>query len=113
MSYKKHIVKILKIEQITHDVRRITVQKPKDYKFVPGQATEVSVNKSGWENKKRPFTFTCLNESPFLEFTIKSYKERNGVTNQIGKLKVGDSLIIRDVWGAINYTGPGVFIAGG
>lgn len=113
MSEEKHTVKILKIEKITHDVRRLTIQKPYNYSFIPGQATEVSVNKPGWETKKSPFTFTCLNNSPFLEFTIKIYKERKGVTNQISKLRVGDSLIIRDVWGAINYNGPGIFIAGG
>jgi ferredoxin-NADP reductase len=29
------------------------------------------------------------------------------------KLKPGDEIIIRDVWGAITYKGEGVFIAGG
>jgi ferredoxin-NADP reductase len=29
------------------------------------------------------------------------------------KVKPGDQLIIRDVWGAITYKGKGVFIAGG
>ena len=33
--------------------------------------------------------------------------------NGISKLKPGDDLIIRDVWGAISYKGEGVFIAGG
>jgi predicted ferric reductase len=32
---------------------------------------------------------------------------------KIRKLKHGDELIIRDVWGAIEYKGEGVFIAGG
>ena len=35
------------------------------------------------------------------------------MTNELGKLKPGAELIIRDVWGAINYKGTGVFIAGG
>ena len=29
------------------------------------------------------------------------------------ELKAGDELLIHDVWGAIHYKGPGVFIAGG
>jgi len=41
---EEHIVKILKTEQVTHDVRRFQVEKPAGYKFIPGQATEVSVN---------------------------------------------------------------------
>jgi uncharacterized membrane protein YphA (DoxX/SURF4 family) len=28
--------------------------------FTPGQAKEVSINKKGWQNEKKPFTFTCL-----------------------------------------------------
>lgn len=108
-----HIVKILSIKKITHNVNRYRYEKPDGYSFVPGQATEVSINKPGWKNELRPFTFTCLPGDPFLEFTIKSYFDHNGVTNQLSKLNEGDELIIRDVWGAIEYKGPGYFIAGG
>lgn len=110
---EEHIVKILDITPITHDVRRFRVEKPAGYTFLPGQATEVSVIKPEWKDEKRPFTFTALNSAPYLEFTIKIYTSRNGVTNELGKLVKGDELIIRDVWGAINYKGKGVFIAGG
>ncbi len=110
---EEHIVRILNIEQVTHDVKRFQVEKPAGYSFIPGQATEVSVNTPELKNEKRPFTFTCLNKEPYLEFTIKIYTSHNGVTNELGKLKTGDELILRDVWGAINYKGNGVFIAGG
>ena len=110
---EEHIVRILHTEQVTHDVRRFQVEKPEGYSFIPGQATEVSVNKPEFINKKGPFTFTCLNSDPFLEFTIKIYSQRQGKTNELSKLNVGDELIIRDVWGTIAYKGRGVFIAGG
>jgi len=110
---EEHIVRIIGIKQITHDVKRFRVEKPEGYSFIPGQATEVSVNTPELRNEKRPFTFTCLNREPYLEFTIKIYSLRNGVTNELGKLKPGAELIIRDVWGAISYKGKGVFIAGG
>jgi ferredoxin-NADP reductase len=110
---EEHIVKILRTEQVTSDVRRFQIEKPEGYSFIPGQATEVSVNTPAFRDEKRPFTFTCLTSAPFLEFTIKIYSNRKGVTNELGKLKPGDKLIIRDVWGAINYKGKGVFIAGG
>jgi ferredoxin-NADP reductase len=110
---KEHIVKILDIKQVTHDVKRFQVEKPAGYSFIPGQATEASINTPELKNEKRPFTFTCLNKESYLEFTIKIYSSRNGVTNELGKLKPGAELIIRDVWGAINYKGKGVFIAGG
>jgi len=108
-----HIVKIISIEPVTHNVKRFTVEKPPGYSFKPGQATEVSINTPSLKEEKRPFTFTCLPESENLEFTIKIYDDHDGVTKALGKLKEGDELIIRDVWGAIIYNGPGIFIAGG
>jgi ferredoxin-NADP reductase len=110
---EEHIVRILSIEHVTHDVKRFQVEKPEEYSFIPGQATEVSINTPDLKDEKRPFTFTCLNREHYLEFTIKIYPSHNGVTNELGKLKPGAELIIRDVWGAISYKGKGVFIAGG
>jgi ferredoxin-NADP reductase len=106
-------VRILKVEPVTHDVRRFTVEKPEGYRFEPGQATLVSVNRPEWQTEKRPFTFTSLNEWPELEFTIKIYPDRHGVTDQLGRLEAGDELVIRKPWGTIRYQGPGTFIAGG
>ena len=110
---EEHIVRIISIDQVTHDVKQFRVEKPEGYSFIPGQATEISINTSELRDEKRPFTFTCLNREHYLEFTIKIYPSHNGVTNELGKLKPGDELIIRDVWGAIAYKGKGVFIAGG
>ena len=110
---EEHIVKVLKVENVTHDVRRFTVSKPEGYSFIPGQATEVSVNTKLLKDERRPFTFTGLNDWPTLEFTTKIYTDHHGVTEALGKVKEGDELLIHDVWGAINYEGPGVFIAGG
>ena len=110
---ENHIVKIISVEPVTHDVKRFTIKKPEGYKFTPGQATEVSINTLALKNEKRPFTFTSLNDNEHLEFTIKIYDSHNGVTKELGKLKHGDELIIRDVWGAIEYKGEGVFLAGG
>lgn len=110
---ESHIVKLLSVTPVTHDVKRFRFGKPEGYSFVPGQATEVAGNKPGWEDQRRPFTFTSLNEENYLEFTIKEYAEHNGVTHQLHQLTAGDELIIHDVWGAIEYKGPGYFIAGG
>lgn len=108
-----HTLRIITISQVTHDVRCIRLEKPEGYIFTPGQATEVAINKEGWLSEKRPFTFTCLNDDPYLEFTIKCYNDHDGVTNQVSLLKEGDELIIDEPWGAIVYKGPGYFIAGG
>jgi ferredoxin-NADP reductase len=109
----EHIVKILSIKKVTHDVKSFRMEKPAGYPFIPGQATDVSINKPAWKEELRPFTFTALNDQPYLEFTIKRYADHKGVTDQLHQLVPGDELIIRDVWGAISYKGPGYFIAGG
>ena len=108
-----HIVKIKSIDKVTHNVLQIVTERPQEYLFTPGQATEVSINKDGWKRKRRPFTFTCLPDSDHLEFTIKTYPAHKGVTNRLLKLKKDDELILHDVFGAINYKGEGIFIAGG
>jgi ferredoxin-NADP reductase len=110
---KQHPVIIKSINHITHDVLQIVTEKPQKYTFTPGQATEVSINKSGWKDEKRPFTFTCLPNRDYLEFTIKTYPSHKGVTNELLQFKKNDILILHEVFGAISYKGEGVFIAGG
>ncbi len=108
-----YTVKILDIFSLTHDVKQLKVEKPKGYQFVPGQATEVAINQSGWQDEKRPFTFTSLPSDDYLEFVIKSYRDHEGVTKKIDELIAGEELILDDAWGAIQYHGKGTFIAGG
>lgn len=108
-----HVVKISSINRATHDVLRITTEKPTGYTFVSGQATDVCVNKPQWKNEKRAFTFTSLPSDNYLEFTIKTYPARQGVTNQLLQLSKGDELILHDIFGDISYKGEGLFIAGG
>ena len=110
---ESHIVKIQSIKNVTHDVLQIVMARPANYNFTPGQATEVAINKEGWKEERRPFTFTSLPDASSLQFTIKTYPSHKGVTNELLALKPGDELILHDVWGAISYKGEGVFIAGG
>ena len=110
---QQHIVKVKSVDKVTHDVLKITTEKPQHYIFISGQATEVSINKEGWRNKVRPFTFTCLPDNNYLEFITKIYPSHKGVTNELLNLKINDELILHDVFGAIAYKGEGVFIAGG
>ena len=110
---EEHVVKILNVQNVTHNVKRFTLSKPDNFHFTPGQATDIVINHPDWLKERRPFTFTGLNEWDHLEFTIKIYQDHKGVTNQLGQLKLGDELILHDVWGAINYKGEGSFIAGG
>lgn len=110
---KNEPVKIQTIVHQTHDVLRLVTEKPSELDFVPGQATEIFIDKKGWQNEGRPFTFTCLPKDNFLEFMIKTYPGHKGVTNELLTLQAGDSLIVNDIFGDIAYKGEGTFIAGG
>jgi len=112
-SDKEHVVQILEIENVTHNVKRYKLSKPEKYIFKPGQAIDIGINLPAWKEVRRPFTFTSLNDWDYLEFTIKIYNDHDGVTNQLGKLHAGDELILHDIFGAIHYKSEGVFIAGG
>lgn len=105
--------KILMTEFVTHDVKSFIVEKPKGYSFLPGQATEVSIAEEKWADEKRPFTFTSRRKDDVLQFKLKRYPERDGVTDKLHELDTGDELEIGDAWGSIKYSGKGVFIAGG
>jgi len=109
----KYPVKIRSIAYVTHDVLGIRVDKPAGWAYTPGQATEVFIDREGWKEEGRPFTFTSLPGDDHLEFTIKTYPERNGVTAQLRQLKEGDALLLNDIFGEIAYKGEGLFIAGG
>jgi ferredoxin-NADP reductase len=106
-------LKILSIEFITRDVLQILTERPSSLEFTPGQAADISINKNGWKDEIRAFTFTSLPDDKFLQFTIKTYPERNGVTRELRSLKRKDELLLHGVFGAIAYKGEGVFIAGG
>ena len=104
---------ILMTQFVTHDVRRFILKKPRGFKFVPGQAALVSINKPDLKDDAHPFTPTSLAEDGALEFTIKIYPEHHGLTEKLGQLRPGDELLLGPVFGTLQYTGPGVFIAGG
>ena len=112
-TMRQQLVRIKSIEHINYNVLRIVAEKPQQFNFIPGQATEISVNRNGWEAEKRPFTFTSVPEDDYLEFTIKIYPMLRNVTYEIDELVVNDELILHEVFGEIAYKGEGVFIAGG
>ncbi|MCL3882190.1 FAD-binding oxidoreductase [Marivita sp. GX14005] len=108
-----HKLTLQSIEPVTHDTHHLVFNKPEGFEYTPGQATDLSLDRDGWRDKKRPFTFVNLPSDSTLEFVIKSYPDHDGVTEQIGQMKMTDQVLIEEPWGAIEDKGPGVFIAGG
>ncbi|KAA5542645.1 flavodoxin reductase [Roseiconus nitratireducens] len=117
--YGEHRGRVLHRERVAHHVNLYIVEKPEGFDFRPGQAVELAIDEQGWRERKRPFTLTSLPSNPRLEFIVKTYPtdenpEHDGVTEHLGRdIVVGDRLIFSDAWGAIEYNGPGTFIAGG
>ena len=110
---ENHFVKITHIDYVTHDTLRIITEKPANYTFVPGQATDIVINKTGWLTHRRPFTITSLPTDPYIEFIIKTYPAHDGATDKLLDMKAGDELILHEIFGSLKYKGEGVFIAGG
>lgn len=109
----KHIVKILNTSFITHNVKSFIVERPADYHFIPGQATDVAINSPLLHNELRPFTIVSGVEDDFLEFIIKIYKGHDGITEKMLDTKPGDEWIVHEVFGTLPFKGPGIFLAGG
>ena len=96
-------VKVLFTEFVTHDVKHFIVEKPANYTFQPGQATDIGIVKPGFEDKTSPFTFTSLPNDLILEFTIKCYPDHNRVTKELHSLNPGDEILLIDnPFGTIN-----------
>jgi len=109
-----HIVTILMIEFVTHDVKRFVVSKPEGFTWQPGQGVTLVINQPKWvEEEGRPFTPTGLTSDRVLEFIIKRYAEHQAVTDRLHTLRPGDELLMSDPFGTITYKGPGTFIAAG
>jgi ferredoxin-NADP reductase len=106
-----HLTKILATEMLNHNVKRFQTERPPGFSYTPGQAVLIEIPEM--KGEKRPFTFTGLLSEPHLEFTIKLYHDHHGVTDHLTDYKPGDTLRFGDPWGAIQYRGPGIFMAGG
>ena len=108
-----HTLTLKKIEPVTPDTHHLWFDRPEGLNYRPGQAVDLALDRDGWRDEKRPFTPVSLPEEEDLQFVIKSYPDHDGVTEQIGKLSPGDTVLIDDPWGVIKDEGPGWFIAGG
>ena len=110
---EKHFVKMKSIKKVTHDTLSIITEKPENYSFTPGQATSIAIDRDGWREEKRPFTFSSLPGDDFIEFIIKTYPEHDGTTDKLLHVTPGEKLILFGIFGSIDYKGEGIFIAGG
>jgi ferredoxin-NADP reductase len=111
MSFR---AEILFVEFVTHDTKRFILTKPEGLRWQPGQGIELIIDLPEWRDQEgRPFTPTSGDDDLVLEFTIKQYPEHQGVTKKLHSLHPGDAVLLSEPFGAIQYKGPGTFIAAG
>ncbi|MEK6928823.1 MAG: FAD-binding oxidoreductase [Nanoarchaeota archaeon] len=106
---KEYKLKIIKDEKETEDIKKILVEKPEGFSFIPGHSVMISLPEA--PNEKRPFTITSTNHDDFIEFMIKKYP--GGMSEKLFYLKEGNEIILSDIFGSMRYNGKGIFIAGG
>ena len=105
--------KILHTDFVTHDVSRFILERPDGFDWTPGQGVELAIDRADWLDQGRPFTPTGDPDAPVLEFMIKRYPSRDGVTDRLNDLGHGTPLRMSQAFGTITDHGPGTFIAGG
>ncbi|WP_299651498.1 FAD-binding oxidoreductase [uncultured Tateyamaria sp.] len=108
-----HTMTLRDVAQLTHDTHRYVFGRPANFDFKPGQAAELAICRDGWRDASRPFTFTSLPEDDELEFVIKSYPSKDGVTDELTDIEPGTVFEMDGPFGAIEDKGPGVFLAAG
>lgn len=108
-----YISRLVKKEQITHNVMRFSIQKPMGFRYVPGQAVDLSIDQAGYELDVAPFTIISLEEDQYLEFIIKIRPDRNSLTYRLSNLKLGKVIQVSKPWNTFEYKGSGYFIAAG
>ncbi len=108
-----YAVKLLKKEKVTHDVVGITLERPANYSFAPGQYAELTLERPDRTVEKAPFSFIGLDSDPNLRVAMKTYRGEETISAHIKRLDSGDAVQISEPRNEVVYKGPGVFIAGG
>ncbi len=72
-------VKILDIADVTHNVRRYTLERPEGYAFKPGQATEVSLDETPSPSPRWP-TIRISNSPSRATSTLAAMASPSGST---------------------------------
>lgn len=105
--------KVLSLSTINEDVVLLKTEKPSIFNFKRGQVVDMSIDKPGFELSVGSFTIANTPADEHLEFIIKIYHRKEGLTNAISELKTEDCVQISYPWDSYSYKGSGTFIAAG
>ncbi|HLV39328.1 hypothetical protein [Xanthomarina sp.] len=108
-----HKAKVIRVSAINYNVILLQITKPWSFDFNIGQAVELSIDKPGYELAVAPFTIANIPTDNYLEFIIKVYPSKNGLTKGIAELLPNDTIQLSKAWDSYKYNGSGTFIAAG
>ena len=109
-----HTLTLRDTAPITHDTVRMTFERPDGYPdWEVGQAADLALDREGWRDEAKPYTFVNPPGSDEIVFVIRSKDEHDGVSCRITDLKPGATVLAGDPRGEIRDRGPGVFLAAG
>lgn len=105
--------KVINLEAINENVVLLKTEKPSRFNFKRGQVVDMSVDQPGMELSVASFTIANSPNDEYLEFIIKVYQRKDGVTHAISELETNDYVQISYAWDSYSYKGGGTFIAAG
>ena len=109
-----HTLILRDVAPLTHDTVRMTFARPDGFPdWEVGQAADLALDRDGWRDEAKPYTFVSPPGSDEIVFVIRSKDEHDGVSCRITDLAPGDTVLSGDPRGAIRDRGPGVFLAAG
>ncbi len=110
MPYRAELTEIAPLNDT---VIRIRTTRPEGFSFRPGQYCDLAIDRPGFQDETRPFSFTGTPDESSLEFVVRVHRSHRGVTAELRNLEPGSGLLLDEPEGTISYRGPGCFIAGG
>ena len=116
-SHAKFRGRIIYQQPLARGVELITVEKPQGFQYDAGAAIDVAIDQEGWQDKKRPMTITSLPHQPRLEFIVQANPDKptgeNVAERLENDLRINDRLLFDDAYPAMDWKGPGLFVAAG
>lgn len=109
--------KVINVSEINHDVVKLLITKPLNFKFTIGQAVDLSIDKPGYEFAVASFVIVNTPTDDYLEFIIKVYPIPQGFTKSltkgISKLLPNETVQLSKAWDTYRYNGSGTLIVAG
>ena len=109
-----HTLTLRESAPLTHDTYRMVFDRPEGFPdWQMGQSSHMALDREGWRDETRPYTFVNPPSEDGLVFVIRSKPDHDGVSVRLTALSPGDRVLAKDPAGAIRDEGPGVFLAAG